>query len=92
MTIRNPLISREEFAERGERIYHQDIKPTLRAEDADKFVAIDIESGRYAIDRDDYTAMDELLRQVPEAQMWLVRVGHKGAYRIGGRSLPGGEG
>ena len=55
-------------------------------------IAIDIESGRYAIDRDDYTAMDKLLRQVPEAQMWLVRVGHKGAYRIGGRAIRGGEG
>ena len=92
MTIRNPSISREEFAARGERIYHRDIEPTLGAEDTDKFVAIDIETGRYAIDRDDYTATEELLRQVPEAQMWLVRVGHKGAYRIGGRSIRRGEG
>ena len=61
MTIRNPTISREEFAARGERIYHQDIEPTLHAEDENKFVAIDIETGRYAIDQDDYTAMEQLL-------------------------------
>ena len=91
MTIRNPTISREEFAERGERIYHQDIEPTLGAEDADKFVAIDIETGRYAIDADDYAATEQLLLQLPEAQIWLVRVGHQAAYRIGGRAILGGE-
>ena len=91
MTIRNPQISREEFAARGERIFHRDIEPALRAEDANKFVAIDIETGRYAVDADDYAATEQLLRQSPAAQIWLVRVGHPAAYRIGGRAILGGQ-
>ena len=57
--------------------------------DENKFVAIDIETGAYEIDRDDYTATEHLLRRYPAAQIWLLRVGHHTAYRIGGR--PGRE-
>ena len=90
MTTRNPGYSREEFARRGETIYHRDIEPTLGAEDENKFVAIDIETGRYEIDRDDFMATELLLQKLPDAQIWLVRVGHQAAYRMGGRSLLGG--
>lgn len=92
MSIRDPRRSREEFALQGEAIYHRDIEPILRAEDENKFVAIDIETGRYEIDPDDYTATEQILQKLPEAQIWLVRVGHPAAYRIGGRALLGGQG
>ena len=39
----------------------------------------------YEVDADDYTATERLLRRNPDAQIWLVRVGHRAAYRI--RSL-----
>jgi hypothetical protein len=91
MSIRNRRISREEFAARGERIFHCDIEPALRAEDLNKYVAIDIETGRFAVDADDYAATEQLLRKSPEAQIWLVRVGHPAAYRIGGRAIVGGQ-
>jgi hypothetical protein len=83
MTFRETRYSREEFARRGQEIYEQQIRPFLRAEDADKFVAIDIESGDYEIDREDYTATEHLLRRRPEAQIWLVRVGQPAAYHLG---------
>src|SRR3989442_10407080 len=37
----------EEFSRRGQEIYDRDVRPALRLEDEDKFVAIDIESGNY---------------------------------------------
>src|SRR5438552_1150258 len=37
--------SRDEFARKGQEIYDRDIRPILRPEDDDKFVAIEIESG-----------------------------------------------
>ncbi|HTU20321.1 MAG TPA: hypothetical protein VMG10_19815 [Gemmataceae bacterium] len=83
MTLREARYSGEEFARRGQEIYEQQIHPVLRAEDADKFVALDIESGDYEIDREDYTATERLLHRRPEAQIWLVRVGQPAAYRIG---------
>lgn len=89
MTANKALYSSEEFSRRGQAIYDRDVRPALRPEDEDKFVAIDIESGGYAIDRDDYAATEHLLTQYPHAQIWLTRVGQRAAYRIGGRFPPG---
>jgi hypothetical protein len=75
--------SPEEFSRRGQEIYDRDVHPALRPEDEDKFVAIDIESGSYEIDRDDFTATERLLARQPHAQIWLARVGQRAAYRIG---------
>lgn len=86
MSILEPRYSKDEFARRGQSIYERDICPHLTAEDENKFVAIDIETGAYEIDRDDYTATERLLRHRSTAQIWLRRVGHRTAYRIGGRT------
>lgn len=82
MTTLHPRYSKEEFARRGQKIYEQDIEPQIAASDEGKFVAIDIETGRYEVDADDFTATERLLHRNPEAQIWLVRVGHRAAYRI----------
>jgi hypothetical protein len=84
MTVRQPRYSKEEFARRGQEIYEQNIRPAVEPDNTGKFVAIDIESGAWEMDDDDYTATERLLARVPDAQMWLVRVGHRSAYRIGG--------
>lgn len=78
----------EEFSRRGKEIYERTIRPGLRPEDEDQFVAIDIESGSYEIDRDDFAATERLLVRHPDAQIWLARAGQRAAYRIGGRLAP----
>ena len=78
-----PRYSHEEFAQRGHALYAQDIAPQLTEADAGKFVAIDIESGAYEVDMDDYTVTARLRQRVPTAQMRLARVGHPTAYRLG---------
>jgi hypothetical protein len=55
MSTRGPRYSNEEFARRGGAIYKKDISPRLRPGDDNKFVAIDIETGDYEVDSDDYT-------------------------------------
>lgn len=85
MQSTQPRYSKEEFARRGEEFYERDIHPHLKASDEGKFVAIDIETGAYELDRDDYTATERLLGRHPNAQIWLLRAGHRAAYRIGGR-------
>ncbi len=79
--------SKEEFARRGQGIYERDIRPHLGAEEDGKFVAVDIETGDYEVDRDDFEATERLLARRPDAQMWLLRVGQRAAYHIGGRPL-----
>jgi len=90
MTPSKALYDFDEFSRRGQEIYDRDVRPALRPEDADKFVAIDIESGGYEIDGDDYAATERLLSRHPQAQIWLARVGQRAAYRIGGAAPRGG--
>src|SRR5437870_2721155 len=82
--------SSEEFSRRGQEIYEHNIRPTLRADDEDRFVAIDIESGNYEIDPEDYTATERLLIRHPDAPIWLARVGQRAAYRIARQPKPEG--
>jgi len=89
MVMRAPRYSREEFARRGREIFDRTVLPTLRPDHEGQFVALDIESGGYEIDPDDYTATERLLRRYPDAQTWLVQVGQPAAYRLGARPAAG---
>ena len=84
MTVRQPRYSKEEFARRGNEIYERDIRPQVETDNTGRFVAIDIETGAWEMDPDDYNATERLLNRVLDAQIWLVRVGHRATYRIGG--------
>jgi hypothetical protein len=75
--------SKEEFAQRGDAIYEKNVSPQLKPADKGKFVAIDIESGIYEMDRDELKAGNKLLARLPDAQIWMVRVGHRSVHRIG---------
>jgi len=87
VALLEPHYSKEEFAQRGRTFYERDILESLAAEDEGKFVAIDIETGAYEVDRDDYTATERLLAHHATAQIWLCRVGQRAAYRLGSRSV-----
>ena len=75
--------SKEEFAQRGDTLYERDIRPVVEAGNEGRFVVIDIETGAYEIDRDDYTATERLRRRQPDAQIWLLRIGRQATHRIG---------
>ncbi len=77
--------SKEEFARRGDAIYEEAIRPQLKAHDEGKFAAIDIESGELALDADELKACRKLRKRIPDAQIWMVRVGYPYVHRIGGR-------
>ncbi len=76
---------REEFTRRGDAVYEKEVRPHLKADDEGKFAAIDIESGELAIDADELRAGNKLRKRIPEAQIWMVRVGYRSVHRIGGR-------
>lgn len=89
MAVLEPRYSKEEFARRGQEIYERDIRSHIEADNCGRFVAIDIETGAYEIDGDDYTATERLLSRQPNAQIWLLRFGHRAAYRVGSRPVRG---
>ena len=47
------------------------MRPILRPEDDGKFVAIDVGTGDFEIDDDDYTAVVRLRTRSPRAEIWL---------------------
>ena len=75
--------SKEEFARRGDTVYEKEVRPQLKPADEGKFAAIDIDSGMYEIDADELKAGNRLRVRIPEAQIWMVRVGHRSVHRIG---------
>ncbi len=80
------------LAKLGDEIFDRQVKPSLKPEDNGKFVVIDVDTGDYEINEDDYTAVMRLLERKPEADGWLMRVGFRAACRIGLRNIVLAEG
>jgi hypothetical protein len=74
--------SKKEFARRGDALLKK-IRPTLAAADDDKFIAIDIETGEYEIDRNELKACDRLEKRLADAQIWIAQVGSGYLDRLG---------
>jgi hypothetical protein len=84
-TKQGPRYSKEEFARRGEEIFEKAILPNLKGKRPSDFVMIDIETGAFEIDANEDDASDRLRLRVPDAQIWMRRVGSRTARRFGGR-------
>ena len=83
MTVRQPRYSKEEFARRGHEIYESQIRSQVEEGNYGRIVAIDIETGAFEVAKDSLTASDQLLAQLPDAQIWFVRIGHRAVHRVG---------
>src|SRR5207253_1630155 len=81
--------SKTEFARRGETLVQSKVRPNLTAADEDKFVAIDIETGEYELDKNEMKAVDRLRKRVSDPQIWLVHVTLGYLHRFGGHGLRG---
>ena len=79
--------SREETARLGKEIYERDIRHLVEADHHGEVVAIDVDSGSYTLGKNAIAASEALRDQRPDAQVWLMRVGHRALYRFGGSSL-----
>lgn len=73
----------DELAGLGKEIFDRQVRPALRSEDDGKFVAIDVETGDYEIDEDDYAVIARLRLRKPAADIWLMRAGYPATCRIG---------
>ena len=85
MTLRRPT---EDTARLGKEIYERDIRSRVEADHHGEVVAIDVDSGEWAIGANAIDATDSLRTQLPDAvDVWLLRVGHRALYHFGGNSL-----
>ena len=83
MTALDSRLTPEELARLGAEVFDRRVRPMLRPDDDGKFVAIDVGTGDFEIDDDDYAAVVRLRTRSPEAEIWLGRVGAPAAYRMG---------
>lgn len=72
----------DELASLGRNIFDRQVRSALRPEDDGRFVAIDVETGDYEIDEDDYAAVARLRSRRPAADVWLMRAGYPTAYKM----------
>ena len=81
--------SKEEFARRGDALVESKVRPNPTAVDEDKFVAIDIDTGEYELDKNEMKAVGRLRMRLPDPQIWLVHVTLGYLHRFGGHGLRG---
>ena len=87
MAVRQPRYSKEEFARRGKEIYESQVRSQVEEGNHGKIVAIDIESGAFEVADTPMVAVDRLYEREPDAQPWVIRIGHRAVFRFGSRSL-----
>jgi hypothetical protein len=87
MATRQRRYSKEEFARRGDEIYESQIRSQVEEGNYGKIVAIDIETGAFEVADDILPATNRLFEHCPDAQPWIIRIGHRAVDRFGSRSL-----
>jgi hypothetical protein len=87
MTVRQPRYSKDEFARRGNEIYESQVRSQVEEGNYGKIVAINIETGSFEVADTPMEAVDRLYEREPDAQPWVIRIGHRAVFRFGSRSL-----
>ncbi|PSR16518.1 hypothetical protein C8255_17450 [filamentous cyanobacterium CCP3] len=83
MAVRQPRYSKEEFARRGNQLYETQVRSQVDEGNHGRVVAIDIETGAFEVADTPIAATDRLYEQYPDAQPWVIRIGHRAVYRFG---------
>ncbi len=82
-----PTRPRDEIAHLGREIYQRDIRPQVEADHHGEVVAVDVDSGSWAIGEEVIEAVDRLRAQRPEAiNVLCERVGYRTLDSFGGGS------
>lgn len=89
MSPQQPRYSAEETAKRGDEIYERQVRVQVEEGNRGKIVAIDVETGAYALGESALAAAKRLRAQHTNAEIWFVRIGHRALHRIGERSTLG---
>ena len=75
----------EEFAQRGDEIYAK-IRSQVDPGNFGRIVAIDIETGEFALGDDTKFACEQLFARIPSAQIFCIRIGYRSVHQFGAQS------
>ena len=85
MPVRRP---REEVVRLGKETYQRDIRPLVEPDHHGKVIAIDVDTGNWAIGDNVIVATDRLREKRPDAiNVLSERVGYQALRHFGGRPL-----
>ncbi len=85
---KTPTHPRKETRRLGEAIYERDIRAQVESDHRGQIVAIDVDSGSWAIAENARAAAQRLRAQRPDANdVWLVRAGYRALRSFGAGSL-----
>jgi hypothetical protein len=86
MPTRRRRYTKEDMSQRGQALYESSIRQQVESENDGKIVAIDIESGAFEVANTVLIATNRLFDRLPDAQPWVIRIGHRAVYHFGSRS------
>lgn len=69
---------------RGREIYEAGIRAQVEPEENGRFLALDVSSGDYEVGDEVLPTSARLKERNPEAVIYLMRVGRRAAFRLGG--------
>jgi hypothetical protein len=75
--------SKHEIVRLGKERYERNIRHRVEAQHKGKLLALDIQTGDYEIDVQAGPAVDRLKDRHPDAIVFVLRVGHPTAYKLG---------
>lgn len=78
---------REDFVERGRRLYEEKLRGELEPENEGRFLAVDPDSENYFLGDTDVEALTAAREAMPDSLFYLVRVGYGTAHAIGGHAV-----
>ena len=73
----------QEVARRGKEIYERRLRSEVEPEHEGRCLVVDVESGEYALADDELEAFDRAREKKPAGVLYLLRIGHPAAHRIG---------
>ncbi len=77
----------DDLAERGRRFYDEHLKAQLEPEHNERFCAIEPDSGQYFLGKTGLEALRAGHAALPGKKFYLMRVGRKFAYKVGGYGI-----
>jgi hypothetical protein len=83
----HPRYSSHEIAERGRKLHDEQLCAQVTPGNVGKFLVIDIETGEYEIDAEELAALRRAKAKHPDAPLYMVRIGSRTAYQMGGAGL-----
>ena len=85
--VGHPRYTSEEIATRAKALYEQDIRAKVEANNEGKYLVIDIETGDYEMDKDQFVASMRAVEKNPDGARFAMRIGYRTLGHIGGKFM-----